>query len=155
MALEYLKDKYKRKGSTVLECEFLHMRCCAHILNLIVQDGLKDLDLSIQKVCNAVKYVKGSAARTAKFDACVDKEGILDKKKLKLDVPTRWNSTYVMLNTTESMSLHFTDYKLMMGITSITFVILMKMIRNPWVLPGVLILKWHNTLARFCKCFMM
>ena len=96
-----------------------------------MQDGLKDLDLSIQKVCNAVKYVKGSAARTAKFDACVDKEGILDKKKLKLDVPTRWNSTYVMLNTTESMSLHFTDYKLMMGITSITFVILMKMIRNP------------------------
>jgi hypothetical protein len=51
--------------------------------------------------------VKGSPARTAKFDACVDKECILDKKKLKLNVPTRWNATYLMLKTAEKHELAF------------------------------------------------
>jgi hypothetical protein len=31
------------------------MRCCAHILNLIVTDGLKEVSDSIVKVRNAVK----------------------------------------------------------------------------------------------------
>ncbi|KAF7822019.1 zinc finger BED domain-containing protein RICESLEEPER 2-like [Senna tora] len=45
------------KGS-VLRCELLHMRCCAHILNLIVMDGLKDVNDSILKIRNEVRYVR-------------------------------------------------------------------------------------------------
>ncbi|KAK9690066.1 hypothetical protein RND81_09G102300 [Saponaria officinalis] len=40
--------------------EYFHVRCCAHILNLIVQEGLKDLDDAILKVRESVKYTKGS-----------------------------------------------------------------------------------------------
>jgi hypothetical protein len=41
-------------------CELLHMRCFAHILILIVQEGLKDIHESIAKVRNAVRYAKSS-----------------------------------------------------------------------------------------------
>jgi len=41
----------------------LHMRIATYILNLIVKDGLKDLDVSIVKICGAVKYVRSSPSR--------------------------------------------------------------------------------------------
>ena len=58
LAIDYLRRKTKDRVGSLLGCKFLHMRCCAHILNLIVQDGLKDLNESIVKVCNVVRYVK-------------------------------------------------------------------------------------------------
>ncbi|KAK2388991.1 zinc finger BED domain-containing protein DAYSLEEPER [Trifolium repens] len=41
----------------------MHVRCCAHILNLVVQDGLKDYHSSIRKIRNAVNYVRKSPGR--------------------------------------------------------------------------------------------
>ena len=38
----------------------MHMRCCAHILNLIVGEGLKEIDAYVAKVHEAVRYVKSS-----------------------------------------------------------------------------------------------
>jgi chemotaxis methyl-accepting protein methylase len=43
--------------------EFIHVRCCAHILNLVAHDGLKDIDDSIVRIRNMVKYLKGSLQR--------------------------------------------------------------------------------------------
>jgi hypothetical protein len=50
----------------------MYIRCCAHILNLIVTDGLKEVSNSIVKVRNAVKYVKSSPSRFDKFKACME-----------------------------------------------------------------------------------
>ena len=36
VAIEYHMRKTKDRVGSLLGCEFLHMRCCAHILNLIV-----------------------------------------------------------------------------------------------------------------------
>ena len=36
----------------------MYMRCCAHILHLIVGEGLEEIDASIAKVREAVRYVK-------------------------------------------------------------------------------------------------
>jgi hypothetical protein len=52
-------------GETLLKGESMQMRCTAHILNLIVSDGLKTIDGSISKVKAACKFVKSSSTRLA------------------------------------------------------------------------------------------
>ena len=83
------------------------MRCCAHIVNLIVMEGLKSLHESIVKVRNAVRYVRSSPSRYDKFKACVEKVKIARKGCVCLDVPTRWNSTYMMLENAEKFQRAF------------------------------------------------
>ncbi|KAK2646796.1 hypothetical protein Ddye_021991 [Dipteronia dyeriana] len=83
----------------ILEGKYLHLRCCAHILNLIVSDGLKDLHESVVAIRNAVKYVKSSPSRLAQFKKCVKHEKLGNNSFVVLDVPTRWNSTYWMLES--------------------------------------------------------
>jgi hypothetical protein len=43
------------------------MRCCTHILNLIVQNGLKEITDSIQKIRDSVKYFRRSQVRNIVF----------------------------------------------------------------------------------------
>ncbi|KAL4554093.1 hypothetical protein LXL04_039800 [Taraxacum kok-saghyz] len=74
--------------------DYFHIRCCAHVLNLVVQDGLKAIDEGIVKVRESVKYIKGSQARKQKFIDCVKYVNLNPKKGLRQDVPTRWNATY-------------------------------------------------------------
>ncbi|KAL0541492.1 hypothetical protein IC582_021537 [Cucumis melo] len=97
VAISYVKRRLKSWKSIVLDGELLHMRCYAHIINLIVNDGLKDMHDSIASVHNVVRYVRSSPKRMAKFKACVKQEKIQCKALVCLDVATRWNSTYLML----------------------------------------------------------
>lgn len=98
VAVSYLKDKYK--SSLILGGEFFHMRCAAHILNLVVKDGLTEVHDSLGRIRGAVKYVRSSPARAHSFNSCVEKERITCKSSVCLDVPTRWNSIYFMLDAT-------------------------------------------------------
>lgn len=75
----------------------MHMRCAAHIVNLIVKDGLQEVDPSIKRVRAAVRYIKNGTSRLVKFKELAEEEKVDSKAFLKLDVPTRWNSTYLML----------------------------------------------------------
>jgi hypothetical protein len=62
-----------------------------------VYEGLKDIDDSIVKVRNMVKCVKVSPHRLAQFKSCAERKTIACNASLTLDVPTRWNSTYTIL----------------------------------------------------------
>ncbi|KAM3301031.1 zinc finger BED domain-containing protein RICESLEEPER 2 [Capsicum chacoense] len=97
-------------GSNMKFGEHLHVRCMAHILNLIVQDGLKEIGASVKRVRQMVKYIKVSPARIRKFNECCEFENIECKKSLCLDVPTRWNSTYLMLDTAHHFEIAFNRY---------------------------------------------
>jgi len=44
----------------MLHGKHLHMRYIAHIVNLIVNDGIKELGSSSARMRSAVKYVKSS-----------------------------------------------------------------------------------------------
>jgi hypothetical protein len=87
------------KNALLCEGEFFHMRCCAHILNLIVQDGLKEITDVIQKIRDIVKYFRGSKVRKHNFLHAVTQMSLDNNKGLKQDVTTRWNSTYLILES--------------------------------------------------------
>ncbi|KAL0009737.1 hypothetical protein SO802_004845 [Lithocarpus litseifolius] len=107
VAISYLKEATNIWKGTVLGNEFVHVRCCAHILNLIVTDGLKYHNKSIDRVCHTVRYVKASPNRLQTFKKCVEKVKIESKAILCLDVATRWNSTYKMLENAEKFEHAF------------------------------------------------
>jgi hypothetical protein len=58
-AIDFFKKRNLGNNDVLCCHEFLHVRCCAHIFNLIVHEGFEDIDDSIVNVRNMVKYVKG------------------------------------------------------------------------------------------------
>ena len=69
--------------------EHLHVRCCAHIANLIVHDGLKKINVLIVKFRNAIRFVRYLSSRQLQFKKCVEKLHIECKKSLCLDGVTQ------------------------------------------------------------------
>ncbi|KAL0387798.1 UNVERIFIED_CONTAM: Zinc finger BED domain-containing protein RICESLEEPER 2 [Sesamum radiatum] len=51
-----------------LDGKVLHMRCCAHILNLIVKDELDIIGSSIERIRDSVIYWTASPSRVEKFE---------------------------------------------------------------------------------------
>ncbi|KAL4586566.1 hypothetical protein LXL04_011203 [Taraxacum kok-saghyz] len=98
VAIAHIKKRLQIWKTTVCDGDFLHMRCSAHILNLVVGDGLKELNDSIVAVRNAVRYVRASPERLGRFQRSVNNTCKLEKASVCLDVATRWNSTYFMLD---------------------------------------------------------
>ncbi|GKD69136.1 zinc finger BED domain-containing protein RICESLEEPER 2-like protein [Tanacetum coccineum] len=65
---------------------------------------------SVECVRAAVKYIKQSPQRLAKFKEYAEIEKCLSTKSLILDVPTCWNSTYLMLEATQKYERAFARY---------------------------------------------
>ena len=86
------------KSKLMLDGKLLHMRCAAHILNLIVRDGLEVIKDSIAKICESVAYWTATPKRIEKFEEIAKHVKVKLEHKLGLDCKTRWNSTFKMLS---------------------------------------------------------
>ncbi|KAL4627407.1 hypothetical protein ACB092_05G163800 [Castanea dentata] len=105
--ISFIQKKTKHRKATILGHKYLHVRCSAHILNLIVREGLVEIDETIVKVRKSVRYVRSSPQRQNTFKLCAEKEKVEFKGQLCLDVPTRWNYTYIMLEKAEKYQKAF------------------------------------------------
>ncbi|KAK8308825.1 hypothetical protein V6Z12_D02G086600 [Gossypium hirsutum] len=91
-----LKNRFRANRAILCDGAFFQVRCCAHILNLIVKAGLELAD----------DVHKKSGIRRKRFYDVADKSFHLNvTKKLSQDVCVRWNSTYLMLES----SLYYKD----------------------------------------------
>jgi hypothetical protein len=81
----------------LFEGEHLHVRCSAHILNILVQDGMSVIHTTINKLRELLKHIDSSPSRLKVFNSLANGMGLSSKSGIYLDIPTRWNSTFKML----------------------------------------------------------
>ena len=65
--IKIILDKFQR-GALIMRGSMLHMHCVAHVLNLIVQDGLDVIGSYIEKVQESVRFWTASTKRRQKFE---------------------------------------------------------------------------------------
>ncbi|CAN1750153.1 Zinc finger BED domain-containing protein RICESLEEPER 2 [Linum perenne] len=111
LAMRTLKNTLTFVSKLPLSGEIFHVRCCAHILNLLVQCGLKEIEGIIENVRQSVKHIAMSEQRVNWFRE-IAKQLRLSGKKLTLDCCTRWNSTYFMLSGASEFKAVFPQYAL-------------------------------------------
>ncbi|KAG2708411.1 hypothetical protein I3760_05G192200 [Carya illinoinensis] len=97
VAIRILKYDFRLKKTLSVSGQLFHVHCCAHITNLLVQYGLGEIRDIVDCVRDGIKYLVASKSRLKQFSE-IAKQLQLPSKKLILDVPTRWNSTYLMLD---------------------------------------------------------
>ncbi|KAA0056378.1 putative transposase [Cucumis melo var. makuwa] len=119
VAISYLVKKFKGRNGLVLDGEFIHIRCSAHILNLIVSDALKDLHVSIIRIRNAVKYVRSSPAGLQIFKDFAKEDIYLPKD----DIPTTedWDNAKVFVKFLKTFSEVTMKFSASMSVTSNIF----------------------------------
>ena len=84
-----LKERLNLQNGLLCDGDFFHVRCCAHILNLIVQEALKVAKEALYKIRESVKYVKASEGRLKQFHKCAEEVHLDDIGSfLRLDVST-------------------------------------------------------------------
>ena len=104
--IDCLRTHQLSKGCIPMAGKFFQIRCCAHILNLIVQSGLTLIDAAVGKLRDGIMYLKASGTRLHKFySTAVSIFNLEESRRMKPDMPIRWNSTYTMLES----CLYFQD----------------------------------------------
>lgn len=77
-------------------CNWRHIGCFAHSLNLVVQHALKDIHVIRDKIRGIVGHFKRSSQAAARLQLRQEQLDIKPTLRVIQDVVTRWNSTYEM-----------------------------------------------------------
>ena len=98
--IKHLRKNLADRNLLHHEGKLLHIRCAADMLNLIVQDGLEVMKSVVDNIRESVKYITSSQSRKEQFANMVEQVGISCKYQPTLDVSTKWNSTFLMFEST-------------------------------------------------------
>lgn len=96
--VDSLRESLTSRGCDVVKGKYLHMKCMTHFVNLIVDEVLGLVYPIIERIREAVRYVRQFDDRLEMFRECSGGVDIESESLLYLDVPNRWNTTYVMLS---------------------------------------------------------
>ncbi|XP_031260897.1 zinc finger BED domain-containing protein RICESLEEPER 2-like [Pistacia vera] len=109
LAIKVLKENFSITKKLLCGGKLFHVRCCTHILNIMVQDGLNQIRYIIKDVRDSVYYINQSEIRLQIFSKIVQQLQ-LPHRMLILDCKTRWNSTYELLATALKFQRVFPRY---------------------------------------------
>ena len=86
----------------MLHCngDLFHVCCAAHVHNFIVKNCLEVIDGVINDIRESVKYIKGSTSIKENFEEVIVVMDIDCGSCPTLNVPTHWNTTCDMLEST-------------------------------------------------------
>ncbi|KAG6501116.1 hypothetical protein ZIOFF_040984 [Zingiber officinale] len=105
LAIRYMKDTIQRSRTLACEGNLFHVRCCAHILNLCIQDELREIEDIIGNIRESVEYVNRSEFKEAfkmfkerdLFYGCCPQEGEWNKaQKICSLLEAFWTATHII-----------------------------------------------------------
>ena len=85
VTIQRLKKFWQIKDN---HAKLFHLCCCAHILNLIVKDGLKQVDTTLEKIRYIAYSINSSQTKHELFFYCC-KIANMKRKNISLDIPIR------------------------------------------------------------------
>jgi hypothetical protein len=107
----FLNDPSQPGGTKT--SDYFHAQCLAHVINLVVKEGLKVSSTLIKQLRACVLYIYGSSAQMDAFDKALETVCInINKRYPCQDVPTCWNSTYLMIESSLPCKLAFQELEI-------------------------------------------
>ncbi|XP_073123001.1 zinc finger BED domain-containing protein RICESLEEPER 1-like [Henckelia pumila] len=92
-----IKDWLSQNRPLLKNGELFDMRCIIHLLKSTAQGIMEEFRDVTRKVRESIKHIKSEQAILVKFNEIAHQVGINSDKRLVLDCPVQWNSTYMML----------------------------------------------------------
>ncbi|KAL2936794.1 Zinc finger BED domain-containing protein RICESLEEPER 2, partial [Bienertia sinuspersici] len=120
--IQILKDNFSSNGRLLCNGNLFHIRCCAHILKVMVQHGLEQVKHITAKVHDTVDYLNSSDARLKHFGELISQYN-LKERKLVLECKIRWNSTYDMLDCAIKFRKMMSEKNMKSGVRKIKVVL--------------------------------
>lgn len=85
------------KSKMLFGGEHLFVRCCAHILNILMQDGMAIVHEVIELIRELIRHIISSPGHLQVFNDIARRVGLPPNSGLILDAPNRWSSTHDMI----------------------------------------------------------
>ncbi|KAH9620283.1 hypothetical protein KSS87_008209 [Heliosperma pusillum] len=89
-------DYVLQMDDLLLNGDLVHVRCCAHIINLSAQEGLAFLAPLLEPIKTCINWTRNARSMKTQWKTLCDKHG-LRNKQWGTDCATRWNSTYKLI----------------------------------------------------------